>query len=132
MPKFDVTAPDGQKFSVNGPEGSSVEDAYQYVRDNLWTPKHEAPKEAAKPEEAPTLGTTLLHGAERGILPAAGGMAGIGMGAAAGSALGPIGTVLGGLAGGFGGGALTSALQEKLLQSYPELDRKSTRLNSSH
>ena len=49
MPKFDVTAPDGQKFTVDGPEGSTLEDAYQYVETNLWKPKEEkAPEEDRK------------------------------------------------------------------------------------
>jgi hypothetical protein len=44
MPKFKVRAPDGQEFNVNGPEGSTIEDAYAYVEANLWTPKAPAPE----------------------------------------------------------------------------------------
>jgi hypothetical protein len=44
MPKFKVRAPDGQEFNVNGPEGSTIEDAYAYVEANLWTPKGAAPE----------------------------------------------------------------------------------------
>lgn len=46
MPKYKVRAPDGQEFTVNGPEGSTIEDAYAYVQDNLWAPK--APVEPPK------------------------------------------------------------------------------------
>ena len=44
MPKFKVRSPDGQEFNVNGPEGSTIEDAYAYVEANLWTPKAPAPE----------------------------------------------------------------------------------------
>jgi hypothetical protein len=122
MPKFNVTAPDGQKFTVDGPEGSSIEDAYRYVEDNLWHPKEEA-----KPEEEPSTLKTLAHGAERAALPTLGGFAGMGAGAALGALGGPAAPItvpLGAIAGGLGAGALTSAVQEKILQSYPELAKK--------
>lgn len=82
------------------------------------------PKEEPKPEEEPSTLKTLAHGAERAALPTVGGFAGMGAGAAAGSVFGPVGTVLGGLAGGFGAGAATAAVQEKILQAYPELAKK--------
>ena len=44
MPKFNVRAPDGQEFTVDGPEGSTIEDAYKYVQANLWKPKAPAPE----------------------------------------------------------------------------------------
>jgi hypothetical protein len=39
MAKFQITAPDGQTYEVNAPEGASEDDAIQYVQDNLYTPK---------------------------------------------------------------------------------------------
>lgn len=44
MPKFVVTAPDGQRYEVNAPEGASESDAIAYVRKNMAPT---APKEAA-------------------------------------------------------------------------------------
>lgn len=35
MPVFLVTSPDGKKYEVNGPEGSTIEQAIQYVQTNL-------------------------------------------------------------------------------------------------
>lgn len=40
MPKFEVTAPDGQKFEVNGPEGSTQEQAIEYIQ-SQWKPRPE-------------------------------------------------------------------------------------------
>ena len=41
MPRYKVRSPDGQEFDVDGPEGSTIEDAYAYVQDNLWKPRPE-------------------------------------------------------------------------------------------
>ena len=49
MPKYEVVAPDGQKFDVNAPEGASEQDAIKYVQDNFYGAKKvemPAPKES--------------------------------------------------------------------------------------
>lgn len=37
MPKFEITSPDGKKYRVEAPEGSTQEDAINYVKNNLHT-----------------------------------------------------------------------------------------------
>lgn len=48
MPKFQISAPDGQKYEVNAPEGSTEQDAIAYVQNNIHTPK--ASPQAAAPQ----------------------------------------------------------------------------------
>jgi hypothetical protein len=38
MPQFIVNAPDGQKYTVNAPEGSTEQQAIEYVQKNLYKP----------------------------------------------------------------------------------------------
>jgi hypothetical protein len=58
MPRFEVNTPDGQRFEVNAPEGATLEDAFAYVKDNLWTPKEEVKKKSG-------LGAAFQRGAEQ-------------------------------------------------------------------
>jgi len=39
MPKYRITAPDGQTFEVNAPDGATEQDAMAYVQKNLYKPK---------------------------------------------------------------------------------------------
>lgn len=39
MPQYEVNAPDGQKYRVNAPNGSSEQDAIDYVQKNFYGPK---------------------------------------------------------------------------------------------
>lgn len=39
MPKYDVTAPDGQKFEVNAPDGATEQDAISYVQREFYSTK---------------------------------------------------------------------------------------------
>lgn len=86
-----------------------------------------------KQPEAQTSGTgAFIHGAERGIIPAVGGMAGAGAGATIGAAIGApfagvgaipgavIGGVIGGIAGGFGGTYVASSAQDIALKALPD------------
>jgi hypothetical protein len=51
MPKFDVTGPDGQTYTVNAPEGASEADAISFVKTQYYsTPS--APKKPAAPSYA--------------------------------------------------------------------------------
>lgn len=76
----------------------------------------------------PTATRAFIHGAERGALPAAGGLVGMGAGAELGAGIGavggPIGAGVGALVGGLGGAYLgseaLSRLQEEALQHLPE------------
>lgn len=60
MPRYEVNTPDGQRFEVNAPEGATLEDAFAYVKDNLWTPKEEVKKKSG-------LGAAFQRGAEQVI-----------------------------------------------------------------
>jgi hypothetical protein len=70
MPKFKVRAPDGQEFNVNGPEGSTIEDAYAYVEANLWTPKGPAPEPKTGFIPSVIRGGKQLSGLVGDVLPA--------------------------------------------------------------
>lgn len=52
MPQFIVTSPDGRKFQVNGPEGSTQEDAINYIKNS---------QASAQPTEQPTQQPALLE-----------------------------------------------------------------------
>ena len=70
--------------------------------------------------------STAIHGAERGVLPLAGALAGGEYGAAVGTALLPgLGTlgggIIGGLVGGLGASTIVSAAQEKFLKANPKI-----------
>jgi hypothetical protein len=43
MAKFEIMAPDGQKYEVNAPEGATEDEAIQYVQNNLYSPQEETP-----------------------------------------------------------------------------------------
>lgn len=53
MAKFQITAPDGQTYEVNAPEGATEEDAISYVQTNLYSPK-----EAKQPKALTSKGKT--------------------------------------------------------------------------
>lgn len=61
MPLFEVSTPDGKKYEVNTPEGSTQEDAIAYVKENLWKPE----PQKTKPKEG--LLSNLQRGAESTI-----------------------------------------------------------------
>ncbi len=50
MPSFEFTSPDGKKYTVAGPDGSTKEQAFQMLQQQLGTPAVSAP--AAKPERS--------------------------------------------------------------------------------
>lgn len=71
MPTFEITAPDGRKFRVNGPEGATQEQALAQVQSQYGAPKAEAPREdkyiaphnvvMGALKGASDIGTTLLR-----------------------------------------------------------------------
>lgn len=69
MPKFIITAPDGQKYEVNSPQGATESDAISYVQNNLHAPK-----------QAPNV-TDDMSGYERTMAGIGKGMVDIGRGA---------------------------------------------------
>lgn len=56
MPKFDVTAPDGRVFEVNGPAGATQNDAIDYVRQNFYN------QPSAAKEMGPDIVIGDIHG----------------------------------------------------------------------
>jgi len=63
MPRYEVNAPDGQRFEVDAPEGASLEDAFAYVQSNLWTPLDvQAKKKRTWGEAAADIGGSLTKG----------------------------------------------------------------------
>lgn len=63
MPRYEVNAPDGQRFEVDAPEGASLEDAFAYVQSNLWTPLDvQAKKKRTWGEAAADIGGSLVKG----------------------------------------------------------------------
>ena len=64
MPRYEVNAPDGQRFEVDAPEGATLEDAFAYVQSNLWTPLDvQAKKKRTWGEAAGDIGGSLIKGA---------------------------------------------------------------------
>lgn len=71
MPTFEITSPDGRKFRVNGPEGSTQEQALAQVQSQYNAPKADAPREdkyiaphnviMGALKGASDIGTTLLR-----------------------------------------------------------------------
>lgn len=49
MPKYEVTAPDGQKYEVNAPQGATENDAIAYVQKQFYGPKQVDMPAPAKP-----------------------------------------------------------------------------------
>ena len=64
MPTFDVTAPDGKVYEVNGPEGSTEKDAIRYVQSQLASLRPEEPV----PEYKPIPETGFIPSVKRGAL----------------------------------------------------------------
>jgi hypothetical protein len=63
MPRYEVNAPDGQRFEVDAPEGATLEDAFAYVQSNLWTPLDvQAKKKRTWGEAATDIGGSLVKG----------------------------------------------------------------------
>ena len=62
MPSFDVTAPNGQVFRVDAPEGASQDDAISYVASSVYPQFLEANK--PKPERG--IGQLFTEGVRRG------------------------------------------------------------------
>ena len=63
MPRYEVNAPDGQRFEVDAPEGATLEDAFAYVQSNLWTPLDvQAKKKRTWGEAASDIGGSLTKG----------------------------------------------------------------------
>jgi hypothetical protein len=63
MPRYEVNAPDGQRFEVDAPEGATLEDAFAYVQSNLWTPLDvQAKKKRTWGEAAGDIGGSLTKG----------------------------------------------------------------------
>ena len=63
MPRYEVNAPDGQRFEVDAPEGATLEDAFAYVQSNLWTPLDvQAKKKRTWGEAAADIGGSLTKG----------------------------------------------------------------------
>jgi len=63
MPRYEVNAPDGQRFEVDAPEGATLEDAFAYVQSNLWTPIDvQAKKKRTWGEAATDIGGSLVKG----------------------------------------------------------------------
>lgn len=63
MPRYEVNAPDGQRFEVDAPEGATLEDAFAYVQSNLWTPLDvQAKKKRTFGEAATDIGGSLAKG----------------------------------------------------------------------
>lgn len=60
MPVFEVTGPDGRKFDVDAPEGSSRDDAIAYIAGTYYTG-------AADTESSAGAGTHLMSGTNEGI-----------------------------------------------------------------
>lgn len=74
MPTFEFTSPEGKKYSVKGPEGSTKEQAFQILQSQLSgaAPTNEAPPARTPIERAGrALGLTARHGIE-GIAAGAG------------------------------------------------------------
>lgn len=69
MPIFEVNGPDGRKFRVNTPKGSSSDDAIDYVMETYY-----APQKAKKPPAEPTIGGQIKE-AVKGVIPGAIGLA---------------------------------------------------------
>lgn len=75
MPKFIVSAPNGKKYEVDGPEGSTQDDAISYVRAQLGDlPSIEQPEDdsdidalfgTSKPQRG--MGKAFTKGVSRGF-----------------------------------------------------------------
>ena len=61
MPSFTFTSPEGKKYTVNGPEGSTKEQAFEMLQKQLGTPKAETPKQEIMPQERLTWGDVPLE-----------------------------------------------------------------------
>jgi hypothetical protein len=112
MPKFEFTSPEGKSYEVNGPEGSTKEqafDKFKEMRPELFATKTE-----------PSQTKSFLKSFAEGLPSAGGGLAGAELGAMAGTPLGPLGMLGGGLIGGIGGGLLGQYAGEKAMKQAPE------------
>lgn len=69
MPTFDITAPDGRKFRVSGPEGSTAEQALERVKAQYASAPDAAPKPQMAPEEpySPTEGQSFFQNFAQGV-----------------------------------------------------------------
>jgi hypothetical protein len=59
MPKFLVTGPDGQNYEVNGPEGSTEQQAIEYVKSGMGLQPMKVPGTPKRPEWADMPGNVL-------------------------------------------------------------------------
>jgi hypothetical protein len=88
MAKYRITAPDGQSYEVNAPEGATEQDAMAYVQKNLYKPK--AAEKGPDPSEGGInfrpfgldTGLEMPQGLSRFLAGAGKGMTDIGRGAA--------------------------------------------------
>jgi hypothetical protein len=67
MPTFIITSPDGKKYKVTGPEGSTKEQALQKVRDRVTT-KPAAPTETYDPTEGMSTFDKTMAGAGKSVV----------------------------------------------------------------
>lgn len=116
MVTYKVAGPDGANYNIDGPDGASDSEVFSVLQQHLAS-QYQPP--------TPTVGKTLLHGAERGVAPAAAGLAGFGAGAAAAAPLDPFTFGAASLVAGIGAGAVAaygaSKAQKKLLEAAPEV-----------
>jgi hypothetical protein len=45
MPRYEFTSPDGNSFFIEGPEGSSVNDAIKLFNENIFNKKNKTPQQ---------------------------------------------------------------------------------------
>src|SRR3990167_5724097 len=60
MPRYRITTPAGRTYSINAPEGATLEDAYQYVSENFPDPVHK-PVEPSLGQELSSLGRSGME-----------------------------------------------------------------------
>jgi hypothetical protein len=125
MTQFDVTSPEGKKFRVTAPDGTTSDKALDYFKSNY------TPEEPVTPPSS-TVGAAT-RGTYRGLLPAAGAWAGAetgaGIGGAVGEAIFPLGggipgAAIGGLVGGVGGWYAGDKATEGATNLLPEGAKK--------
>lgn len=71
MPSFELTSPDGKKYIINGPEGSTPEQAFQILQSQLGTIKPETPSIGSQLLSAPK---EFIKSAASGVVQSIGGL----------------------------------------------------------
>ena len=120
MPTYQISAPDGNTYRIEGPSGATDEQVRAEVlrqHPQAGTPK----AQTAEPEPKATTGSTLRHGFLRSALPTAAGFAAGSASGALAVPLGPIGIGAAALGGGMAASTAVEVAQEAFLKAHPHI-----------